>query len=118
MHSPPDYIQARAMTVELALAFGGCPPTDRKIQWEAFKRFTQELSEKGWTRGDIYRLVADVQNNEHEKLPEESLDALYDYETGLIGHCSHDCIIRFPGEPTDEAEFLEYVYGKRWLESH
>jgi len=101
--------------VELALGFGGLAPTKRTEAWEAWDRFILELAAKGWKRGDVYRLLAEVQNEEYERLPEEACDALYDYETGLLGDCSHDCIVRLPGEPEAEQAFIEYVYAKRWL---
>jgi hypothetical protein len=111
----PDFADARAVIVELALAFGGRSPSEREAEWEAFDRFIVDLTMKGWTRGDIYHLLADVLDNERSRLPEESWDSLYDYHTSLIGHCARSCIPSFPGEPTEEESFLEYVYGMAWL---
>jgi hypothetical protein len=109
------YDAARTAMIQLAHGFAGLAPTERTAPWAAFDAFILGLANQGWKRGDIYHLLVDVENNEASQLAEESRDALYDYETGLIGHVSHDSIVRLPGEPTDQPEFLRYVYGETWM---
>lgn len=100
--------------IQLAHTFAVRSPTERREQWRAFEEFILSLADQGWSRGDIYNLLTDVEKDEANQFTDEILDALYDYETTMIGHCGHDCIVRLPGEPEDEEEFLEYVYGDTW----
>jgi hypothetical protein len=112
---PEGYGDAYAEMLRLAKTFDGLAPPDRMDQWKSFDAFIARLAEAGWDRGDIYRLVKDVLKNESHDLSEEAQEALYDFETGLIGHCGYDSIVRLPGEPTGEDEFLHYVHGKKWM---
>ncbi len=109
------YDVARAAMIRLAHGFAGLAPTERVAAWAAFDAFILDLAKQGWKRGAIYHLLVDVQNNDAAQLAEESRDALYDYETGLIGHVGRDSIVRLPGEPGDQQEFLRYVYAEAWM---
>lgn len=109
------YAAARESMIRLAHGFAGLAPPERTAPWAAFDAFILDLTNQGWKGGDIYHLLVDVENNDFAQLAEESRDALYDYETGLIGHVSHDSMVRLPGEPTEQQEFLRYVHGKAWM---
>lgn len=109
------YDVARAEMIRLAHGFAGLAPTEREAPWAAFDAFILDLANHGWKRGDIYHLLVDVEDHERLALAEESRDALYDYDTGLVGNVSHDCIVRLPGEPVDPQEFLRYVHGEAWM---
>lgn len=120
MKDPPSPSFAKATTpraamIQLAHGFAGLAPTERTAAWAAFDAFILDLANQGWKRGAIYHLLADVENNEAAQLAEESRDALYDYETGLIGHVSYDSMVRLPGEPIDQQEFLRYVHSQAWM---
>lgn len=75
--------------------------------------YLQALARDGWTRKTIYRLVLSAL---HDPLPEPVENVLDGFYTALNGDCHKAYIIVFPGEPTDESEFLDCVYGQRWLE--
>lgn len=107
-----DYDSVYAKLLHLANRFSGTHPNEAAELWNDFYAFVYDLAGNGWTRGHIYHLVGDVLTKETDHLSDESKDALYDFDSALLGHGT---TVRLPGEPTDELEFKEYVYGREWM---
>ena len=107
-----DYDAAYATLLKLGHLFSGKKPDETVALWQDFYAFIFELAGKGWTRGDIYHLLGDVLNKATEELSEESKDALYDFDSALLGHGT---TVRLPGEPADELEFKNYVHEREWM---
>jgi hypothetical protein len=103
--SRPDFAEVRRTMVEL---FRAGP-----AQAEAFDRVFTNLISRGWTRRDVDYLTRDVLGRE-AALDEAGADDLYEFYTGLIGHCSPTSILRFPGEPEDQEELTAWVRGNKW----
>jgi hypothetical protein len=124
--SSEEYKMIEEQFYALAIEFNGKAPPEQSPVWEKIDNFLNALViNKGWNRKSIYELVSNVLDKEWQKgstpnnqaaLSEEAFDALTDFESAMIGFVHRDCIPRFPGEPADEQEFLDYVYSEKWLE--
>lgn len=106
--------QALAEVTQLFLNIRKQPDGNQMAGWDALDRRMTQLFEEGWTRKDIYHLVDEIYTC-IESLPEEHQDDVSNYITGLVGHVARECIVRFPGEPTDPDELAAYVLGMKWL---
>jgi hypothetical protein len=124
--SSEQYQTVEAQFYSLAREFGGKTPPEHLPVWEKIENFLSSLViNNGWTRKNIYELFGNVLDKEIQKesagdsqdaLPSEAVDALMDYESAMVGNVQQDCIPRFPGDPIDKQEFIDYVYSGKWLE--
>jgi hypothetical protein len=80
---------------------------------DALDRWVTGVQTEGWTRRDVHAVVWDVFDRA-EGLSERTLDALGEFDTALVGWCSADMIVRFPGDPEGVAELTAHVRGGRW----
>jgi hypothetical protein len=73
------------------------------LQQDAFDTWLAAAQARGWTRKDVWRLTFELDSEE-----------LIDIATALTGDCHPSCMIRFPGDPVDEAAFVKHVRGRSW----
>jgi hypothetical protein len=81
---------------------------------DLFDCWLDSVKGEGWARGDVYRLVWEILYECASEFSEGTLDQLGEFETGLTGFCAEESIERFPNEPSDVAQLVEYVRGNRW----
>jgi hypothetical protein len=88
---------------------------DRRLVVEHFfyDRNVDVVQSQGWTRADVYHLVQEILYSPASEFSEYTLDQLGEVEAGRTGYCDPKSIIRFPNEPSDEAELVAYVRGHR-----
>lgn len=107
--------QALTEVTQLFLNIRKQPDGNQMAGWDALDRRMTQLFEEGWTRKDIYHLVCEIMTS-FDSLPKEHYDDVSNYLDGLLGWVARECIVRFPGEPTDPDELAAYVLGTKWLE--
>lgn len=79
---------------------------------EDLNHLVEKFALKGWTRKYFYELCLYAINN--VEFPTKQFDALDNFITALTGECHPDYIVKLPNDPVDSAEFLDYVWSKRW----
>ena len=70
--------------------------------------------QKKWKRNHIYLLVHELFVSDNTIFDLESI--LYNVESGIIGECSVDSIIKYPNEPENIDDLSLYVRGFYWLD--
>lgn len=81
--------------------------------------FIENLILSGWNRKKTYEFIfyyarKNLSSSDHKKIPEIAFDYLGNIESSIIGHCSHDSFLIFPGEPTDTEELIAHIRGEKW----
>ena len=89
-------------------------PGDSRLKGDLFDSWLKTVQRGGWTRRDVYCLVWEILKETPSQFSEATLVQLGEVETGLTGFCHVDSIIRFPNEPVDAGQLLEYVRGDHW----
>lgn len=92
--------------------------TGRQFGDEVVKYFNQLIA-RNYTREQLYLIANRFSEQEIDNFPEDLLDAVVGYETGLTGRCSRKSIIRLSpalNEPDDFESFVKYVRNLRWTQ--
>ncbi len=77
-------------------------------------KYLMNLGVKGWSRLQAYELLEKILKNWEG--PEIGSDILFDMLNGLDGYycMTEENALRFPGEPTDIGDLIEFVLCKKW----
>jgi len=89
-------------------------PGDARLKGDLLDSWLESVQRGGWTRKDVYRLVEEILDESPSQFSQATWDDLLEFETGLTGYCHVDSITRFPNEPVDADQLLEYVRGNHW----
>jgi hypothetical protein len=81
---------------------------------DLFHCWLESVQGRGWTRADVYRLVREILEECPGEFSEDTMDQLAEVETALTGFSHEKSILRFPNEPSDGVQLMEYVRGNRW----
>jgi len=89
-------------------------PSAQENAKNQFAAWLKGIQEQGWTRKDVHRLVWELLDERPPSFSESTLDELGEFETALTGFCAPKYIVRFPNDPADETELVDYVRGDLW----
>lgn len=81
---------------------------------DQFALWFERMKASEWTRSDVHRLVRDILDRRPSLFSERTTDELGEFESALIGHCAPECILRFPGDPSDQRQLVAHVRGNHW----
>ncbi len=98
--------------------FGSLGSQTSQGYWDEITKYFGALIARNFSREQMYLIVNDLAKTEPSLgFPQELVDQIGNFETGLTGRCSRSSIIRLSpalNEPIDHDEFVAYVRNLRW----